>query len=473
DGLRTGSAGAARVKRPLSLTARLTLLYALVTTLLLVGMGVLAGVLVDRHFTELDSETLENKILLVQEVIAGPAGQGIVADRLDTVLQNHRGLYVQIRKGQKVLYTSAGTSAFNFGRLAAQGSGQSAAWKDAGQGYYGICRTDANRREVNICAVINTDTHRHFMHDIGRSLAVYILLSALLGGLLAWWGAYNALSPLRTMKARAQAITGQRLDAQMPVESVPLEMADLAESLNAMLSRLQADFRRLSAFSSDLAHELRTPISNLLTETQVAITQPRTRDEYRDILASNAEEFQRLARTVSDMLFLAKAENGLVLPGSEPMAVEEEVAALFEFYDALSEEQGIRFTLLGSGQVRGDRLMLRRALSNLLSNALRYADAGSVVHVQIRQQGGKVTISICNAGADIPAANLPRLFDRFFRGDPAREAGESDGAGLGLAITRSIVELHGGCIEVTSAGGQTCFILHFPAGDGVQGICPA
>jgi two-component system heavy metal sensor histidine kinase CusS len=255
----------------------------------------------------------------------------------------------------------------------------------------------------------------------------------------------------------------------MPVASVPPEMADLAESLNAMLRRLQEDFRKLSEFSSDLAHELRTPISNLLTETQVAIAQPRSADEYRDILASNAEEFQRLARTVSDMLFLAKAEHGLVLPSRERIAIEDEVAALLEFYDALAEEKAIRLQQCGSGQMLGDRLMLRRALSNLLSNALRHAPAGSVVTIDIAQQDDGSTVGVCNAGSGIPPEQLPRLFDRFFRADPARVAGESDGAGLGLAITRSIAEVHGGRVSVTSTDNSTCFTLWFPAQSPVAG----
>lgn len=455
------------MKRRLSLTARLTLLYALVSVLLLAGLGLLVGVMVDRHFAEQDADDLRDKLGLIREVMRTSPDLAALAARLDDVVHNHRDLYVQLQRQGYPVYASRAPTGFHFPLPGNNDSQQMLRWQHAGANYHGMCRSgqlaDNPGTELTICAAIDTGRHEHFMHMIGQSLLIYILLSALLGGVLAWWVAHNGLAPLRAMKARAQVITGQHLDAQMPVDSVPPEMADLAESLNAMLRRLQEDFRKLSEFSSDLAHELRTPISNLLTETQVAISQPRSADEYRDILASNAEEFQRLARTVSDMLFLAKAEHGLVLPSREQIAIEQEVAALLEFYDALAEEKTIRLQQHGSGQLQGDRLMLRRALSNLLSNALRHAPADSVVSVNITQQADGSTVQVCNAGSSIPPEQLPRLFDRFYRADPSRAAGESDGAGLGLAITRSIAEVHGGHISVTSADNSTCFTLWFPA----------
>lgn len=173
------------------------------------------------------------------------------------------------------------------------------------------------------------------------------------------------------------AITAQRLDERMPTQEFPVEMADLATTLNEMLRRLKEEFDRLSEFSSDLAHELRTPINNLMTQTQVTLSQARSSEEYQDILASNAEEYQRLARMVADMLFLAKADHGLILPSTERIAVHDEAQALFDFYEALAEEKRVRLQLIGTAEITGDRLMLRRALSNLLSNAVRYTPLGN------------------------------------------------------------------------------------------------
>ncbi|MDC7692320.1 heavy metal sensor histidine kinase [Vogesella indigofera] len=454
------------MKRRFSLTTRLTMFYAAVSVLLLTGLGILVSVMINQHFAEQDADDLRDKLGLICEVMSTSSSIPALAARLDDVVHNHRDLYVQLQRLDYPVYASKSPAAFHFPSQDIDASQQMVSWQHGGIDYHGMCGggqlADTDRTTLTICAAIDTRRHQHFIGMIGQSLAVYILLSALVGGLLAWWVAHNGLAPLRAMKARAQAITGQRLEAQMPVESVPVEMADLAESLNAMLRRLQEEFRKLSEFSSDLAHELRTPISNLLTETQVAISMPRSADEYRDILASNAEEFQRLARMVSDMLFLAKAEHGLVLPSRERIAIEDEVAALLDFYDALAEEKNIRLRQTGSGMIWGDRLMLRRALSNLLSNALRYTPTDSVVSISIQQDERGTTVSVGNPGPSIPAAQLPRLFDRFFRADSARVAAESDGTGLGLAITRSIAEVHGGGISVTSVDDWTCFTLHFP-----------
>lgn len=261
-------------------------------------------------------------------------------------------------------------------------------------------------------------------------------------------------------------VTAHKLDQRMPVDAVPVEMADLAQSLNTMLERLETDFSRLLEFSGDLAHELRTPISNLLTQTQVSLAQQRDAAAYREILASNAEEFQRLARMVSDMLFLAKAENGLALPHREAISLEREVQALFDFYDAVADEKGVHLRLSGRANVVGDHLMIRRAISNLLSNAVRHAPAGSAVEVTIAQDEGVTALCVSNAGAPIDVAQLPRLFDRFYRVDKSRAHPESDGTGLGLSITRAIMVAHGGTASVSSGNGRITFCLRFSGQSG-------
>ena len=239
-------------------------------------------------------------------------------------------------------------------------------------------------------------------------------------------------------------------------------MADLAHELNRMLDRLQDDFQRLTDFASDLAHELRTPISNLLTQTQVVLASKRDAATYRDILASNAEEFQRLARMVSDMLFLAKTERGVSLPRKEQFSAQQESYALLEFYEAVAEEKQIHLKLKGDGLVDGDRLMFHRAVSNLLSNALRYTPHAGMVTIDIETAASWTLVTVENTGQDIDPKVLPRLFDRFYRADPSRAHPDSDGSGLGLAITRAIAEAHGGSITATSADGRTRFTLKFP-----------
>ena len=228
-----------------------------------------------------------------------------------------------------------------------------------------------------------------------------------------------------------------------------------------MLARLEDSFRRLSDFSSDLAHELRTPVGNLVTETEVVLSRARSAEEYREVLYFNLEEYNRLSRMISDMLFLAKADNGLIVPRPEHVDLAAETQGLFAFYEALAEEKGVGLVLEGAGSIDGDKLMIRRAISNLLSNALRYALHGGSVKVSIEQfDSGETQLVIENPGEKIASEHLSRLFDRFYRADASRQK-TSDGAGLGLAITKSIVEAHHGVIMASSANGMTRFAIRF------------
>ena len=191
------------------------------------------------------------------------------------------------------------------------------AWKSGESEFHAIhfqARTrSAPATDLDVFVAIDIEHHKQFLSDLRRNLAIYAAIATLISGLLGWLAAHQGMAPLRAMKTRAATVTGQRLEGRMPVESVPVEMADLARELNHMLDRLQEDFQRLSDFSSDLAHELRTPISNLLTQTQVTLSAKRDTETYRDTLASNAEELQRLGRMVSDAV-LAKTERGVDLP---------------------------------------------------------------------------------------------------------------------------------------------------------------
>ncbi len=457
--------------RRVSLTTRLTVFYTLVSALVLLGMAWIIAMTVSHHFEELDMDTLQDKVHLIQDIVGKATSPIDLRERLEDSLQNHPGLYVQIAEQTgEPLYAS---SAFQFPAPlvdAPAGFSQEAfsAWRDGDREYRvlsALIPSHALGGKVRVWAAVDTHHHADFIRSLRTTLWIYVTFAALISGMLGWWVARTGLAPLRTMKARAQEVTAHRLDERMPAEAVPIEMADLADSLNDMLARLQSDFQRLSEFSSDLAHELRTPISNLMTQTQVALTQPRNADTYRDILASNAEEFQRLARMVSDMLFLAKAEHGLLLPSAEDFSLAAEVQALFDFYEALADEKGVRLSITGEGHVTGDRLMLRRAISNLLSNALRYTPAQGWVRVEIgtSEELELVTLSVVNTGTDISPESLPRLFDRFFRADKSRGHPESDGAGLGLSITRAIVQAHGGTASVSSSDGQTRFSLTIPA----------
>jgi two-component system heavy metal sensor histidine kinase CusS len=454
-----------------SITGRLTLLFVMASSVVLLALGFVIASSVEKHFEEQDMEILAGKMELARHALAKVSSRTELdgfARQLDDSLVGHHGLeMIVFGPAHDVLFATAGAD-FPHDILAPinePGPLRPIVWTQGRFSYRGIsAQLPTGTSEVpTVLVAVATDIghHQTFMSAFRKTLWLFVAGAAALSGLLGWVAARRGLAPLRAMREQAAAVNAQRLDRRLPVEAVPAELAELAQTLNEMLNRLEDAFHRLSDFSSDIAHELRTPVSNLMTETQVALSRARTADEYRRVLESNAEEFERMTRMISDMLFLAKAENGLAVPNVEIVDLATQVRELFDYYDAVAEEKHLQLSLEGEGKVAGDRLMLRRALGNLLSNAVRHSPPQGSIRVHITSTQEAVSVTIENSGDAIPAEHLERVFDRFFRGDPARQRGE--GAGLGLAITRSIVQAHRGTIAASSGGGVTAFTMALPA----------
>ncbi len=456
-----------------SITFRLTLLFASASSIVLLLLGFLIGAAVDRHFEAQDMEVLSGKLKLTQhalEMVRSKAELDAMPQLLDASLIGHQGLEVLIvaPDGQVLFATNRAEfpqtlldSDFN------PDGTRTIAWRTSNnrplRGISAQAPTAIKGSPPAIVAVaIDISHHEHFMSSFRVTLWSFVILAASVTGVLGWVAARRGLAPLQAIKRKAADITAHRLDSRLPVDSVPVELLGLVETLNEMLTRLENSFKQLADFSSDIAHELRTPVSNLLTQTQVTLSKNRNSDEYRDVLASNIEEFERLSRMISDMLFLAKSENHLIIPHREQLNLVDEVNGLFEFYEILAEDKSIVMTSSGSGRVSGDRLMLRRAISNLLSNALRHTPTGGRIAVHVDNTGDSVVkLSVENTGTAIPAEHLPHLFDRFYRVDCSRQR-FSEGVGLGLAITRSIMRAHGGDALVRSDQASTVFELIVP-----------
>lgn len=457
----------------LSLTTRLTLLFAAASTVVLLALGWLFGVAIERHFDELDREVVVGKMMLAQQVIGRITSVGEYAQlptQIGAVFAGHHEVVVEVLDDAgQTLFATPGV-AFPDGwaeqARAAPGS-RLFVWSAGGGTYLGLTETVPTAitgwPPLRVTVAVDGGHHAAFMEALLRILWLFVVVAALLTGLLGWYAVRHGLAPLRGMRDQAAVITARKLDQRLPVESVPVELASLAAALNDMLHRLEEAFRRLSDFSSELAHELRTPINNLMMQTQVALSRERDAAAYREILESNAEEYERLARMISDMLFLAKADHGLAVVTLEDVDLVQEVRDLFDFYEALAEEKGIRLQLDGEGRIHGDRLMLRRALSNLLSNALRHTPAQGSVRLTIAEDDKTLVVDVENSGGTIPAHQLPRLFERFYRADPARRHADGEGMGLGLAIVKAITQAHRGTITATSSGGRTCFSLRLPS----------
>ena len=307
-----------------------------------------------------------------------------------------------------------------------------------------------------------------------RATVIALPMLLILIGRGAWWLVQRGLAPLKQFSQVAAKVTTQDLTHRLAVDNLPFELGELAQGFNVMLKRLDAGVQQLSQFSDDLAHELRAPLTNLMGKAQVTLSRQRPPDEYKAVLESNTEELERLARIVSDMLFLAQVSHPAARASFTPVSLADEAQRVMELFALSAEDKQLSLTLSGDAQVRGDRLMIQRALSNLLSNAIRHSPQGAHISLLVEAYGNNASISVSNPGAGIEAHHLPHLFERFYRADSSRARTEG-GTGLGLAIVRSIMILHLGQAEVRSLpGGFTLFRLVFPLPcDAPIGIAPA
>lgn len=295
-----------------------------------------------------------------------------------------------------------------------------------------------------------------------RSTIIALPLLLMLIGISAWAVVQRGLSPLREFRKVAAMISAQDLSHRLSVVKMPQELSELAHGINFMLHRLDSGVQQLSQFSDDLAHELRSPITNLMGKAQVTLSRERPTEEYKAVLESCTEELGRVTRIVSDMLFLAQVSHPAALVPFETITLEDEALKVIDLFSLSADEKQISLSVTGSGETIGDRLMIQRAISNLLSNAIRHCPAGQSISVVIEKHAEQVTLLIGNPGVGIEPQHLPYLFDRFYRVDSSRSRAQG-GTGLGLAIVRSIMSIHQGTADVQSIpGSMTVFRLNFP-----------
>jgi two-component system heavy metal sensor histidine kinase CusS len=448
--------------RRLSLSSRLALLFAACTAVVSLFAGVLFSRASEAHFVELDQQLLDGKLIGLRRALhdlQSSESEVRLADELNR--QADLSLRISGSDGKR-WYDSAASLPDEL----PQRPGLST-MNDNGTDYrvlnapLFVDKPDSPQ----LTLLLDITHHQHFLQRMQHLIWLTVGLSALATALLGAWAARSGLRPLRRMSAIASGVSAQSLNARLPEENMPPELAEMAHNFNAMLGRLDDSFQRLSAFSADIAHELRTPLSNLLTHTQVTLTRPRPLEDYREALHSNLEELQWMAQLVNDMLYLAKADHGLLMPKREPLELAEEADVLLEFFAPLAEDAQVTLSREGNAHLEGDRSMLRRALSNLLDNALRFTPAEGEVRVRIVERPEGLRLTVENSGEGIDQALQPRLFDRFYRADPARQEGSSEHAGLGLAITQSIIRAHGGQIRCESENGWTRFVIELPKGD--------
>ena len=316
----------------------------------------------------------------------------------------------------------------------------------------------ADRPPVRLIVGVDTAPFEHTLRAFLIALTLLTLGAVALVMALGWWIARIGLRPLQRLSLEARALRPKTLSQRLQEDRLPVELEDLTVAFNGALGRLEEAYQQLEGFNADVAHELRTPLANMIGGTQVALSRPRSAAEFEDTLQSNLEELERLRSIVNDMLFLARADQGEAATGLTAADVAHEVEMTIEFFEPLLDETGT--TVAIEGELRAKATMnvalFRRALSNLLQNAIEHSAPGASLVVTITQRTGALWIAVTNPGATVAPTHLPRLFDRFYRVDSSRhDAGDVHGHGLGLAIVKAVASMHGGATLATSDAGLT------------------
>jgi two-component system heavy metal sensor histidine kinase CusS len=283
-----------------------------------------------------------------------------------------------------------------------------------------------------------------------------LLAASVLFPLIGYRIARRGIRPVEEIAETARRITSTNLHERIQAEGYPSELGSLAGTFNEMLDRLEESFERISRFSADIAHDLRTPVNNIRGEAEVALARARTVEEYRHVLESSLEESVRLSDLIGDLLFLARAESPLKHLQCQKVEIGELLGTVRDYYDASAWDRGINLICTATPEPLAaelDRALMLRAVSNLVSNAIAHTPCGGTVTLAAAAAGDTLRIEVSDTGTGIPSEALPRVFDRFFRVDPSRSQA-SGGTGLGLAIVQSIMALHGGSAEIASTLGH-------------------
>lgn len=318
----------------------------------------------------------------------------------------------------------------------------------------------AGRRSRNapgfFVQVASEASEQRLLAPTGGRLWLASILVFALSGVIGYHVVRHGIRPLQELTETVKAIGGTMLGGRIDQAALPRELQHLGSSFNSMLDRLQQSFDRVAQVTDDIAHELRTPLGVMTNQIDVVLDAERSAGEYRETLESVREELSMLSDMVQRLLFLSRVENHSVPLCRDSLVVAEELEAMRDFYDPVAAEAGLTLATFCPDPgltVPGDRVLLRRALGNLVANSIRYTPSGGRVVLRAEGEGEWVRIAVADTGRGIPATFLPRLFDRFFRLDRARENAGGH-IGLGLAIVKAIVELHGGSVAVESELGR-------------------
>lgn len=455
-----------------SLSFKLALLVGMLGLLQAVAILVFSYNTMSRSLAEQRRHVVQDTLIEVTKVVdrqASSAAISAAAYQLAEVLGRHEGMHVAIERGNKeetlVAFSEVGKESVHQLKTATWAVDAFLEWqsKASGRQMLSLASTGSTKNGDQYVLVLTADRGaddeilKRFLLT-ALTAAPFVLALVSLGALAI---VHIGLKPLNRFRDAAIAVTTKNLSTRINPAHLPSELLPLGKAFNGMLDRLDDGIRRLSQFSGDLAHEMRTPLGILLGRTQVALSQQRTKEDLLQALEENVEEIERLNRLVTDMLFLAHADSSSFVLAAKPVELSTLASEIVDFMELPAEERGMSFRISGNAIVNVDSSLIQRAITNLVSNAIRYGTPNGVIDLNITSDESTVRFSVINHGEQIPVEHQVRLFDRFYRTEFSR-AREAGGSGLGLSIVKAIMHLHRGSVEVQSnVHGETRFTLTF------------
>ena len=454
--------------RPRSIASQLILLFTLATALLLAcGLGVFYSLVVRHAFAE-DNAVLADKISALSADLH-ESGTDVFAEELKGRHAGEQAAYwIRLLDSQGRTYAETpGMDRLLSPEIFPPPQKSESAVRDLkdyrrGSKLFSLVALSEESRGQACALQVAQD--RSSDERVERNFAVLFIIvlsgSVLASAFIAVTVTKRGLRPLGEMTRSLGRIGPTHLKERVAPTDWPRELQPLAIAFDDMLKRLDDSFTRLSQFSADLAHELRTPVANMLGEAQVALTRERTAAEYRETLESTIAECERLSRIVDNLLFVARVDASrepIARKRFDARAAVEKIAA---FYQTIADDRHVTISCSGEGQIYADPDLFERAVGNLLDNALGFTPENGSIQIALSEHDADFEVAVSDSGCGIAPEHLPRVFDRFYRAESSRG---SDGAGLGLALVKSIVDLHGGSATIQSEiGSGTTVTLRFP-----------
>jgi two-component system heavy metal sensor histidine kinase CusS len=459
-----------RSTEPRSIASQLVLLFTPAAALLLCcGLGVLYWIVV-RHALAEDRAVLADKVVAVRATLRSADGPGLIAQELKALNGGERTSYwVRLldAAGEVVAETPGmgkllPLSIFPPGQIMTPAEMPIQDYETDGKLFSLVSiRAAENGRAYVIQVAQDRSVDEQFEREFGLLVAVVLGCGIFASAIIAITVTRRGLRPLNDMTGSLRRVGPNRLHERVPPAEWPRELQPVAIAFDDMLDRLEDSFTRLSQFSADLAHELRTPLANIRGEAEVALTRLRSPNEYAAVLESSVTECERLSAVIDNLLFLARAEaaeSRVNCVQFEGRAAIERIAA---YNEAIAEERHLQIICAGKGEVYADPVLFGRAVSNLVDNAVRFTPDGGRIEISLRTTLEHAEIAVEDTGCGIAAEHISRVLDRFYRVDASRS---SEGTGLGLALVKSIADLHGGTVAVSSEVGRgTRVTLRFPS----------